>query len=132
METKEVLALWKKISAIVADEISSNKDFADKIGTLLAQDKPDAPKRRNRRDPGKINPFEIFQQGDNALYEALASLSIDELKDIIAENGMDTAKLAMKWKDRDRLKKHIVEATQRRSTKGEAFAKVSGKSLDNE
>lgn len=132
METKEVLALWKKISAIVADEIASNKDFADKIGALVAQDKPDTPKRRNRRDPGKINPFELFQQGDNALYEALASLSIDELKDIIAENGMDTAKLAMKWKDRDRLEKHIVEATQRRSTKGEAFAKGSGKSLDNE
>ena len=34
---------------------------------------------------------------------------------------MDTAKLAMKWKDRDRLENHIVEMTQQRASRGNAF-----------
>ena len=70
----------------------------------------------------------MYEQGDDKLAEALSLLNIEELKDVIAANGMDAAKLAMKWKDRSRLEKHIIEATQRRSSRGEAFWNTSGKS----
>jgi hypothetical protein len=126
MSNREALAIWKKISAIISDEISTNAEFAQKITTALGGDAPStAPKRRNRRDPAKINPFELLEQGEDKLSQALSILSIEELKDVISENGMDTAKLALKWKDRQRLENHIIEATQRRASKGDAFWRAS-------
>jgi hypothetical protein len=74
----------------------------------------------------------LYEQGEDKLAKELSLLSIEELKDVIAANGMDTAKLAMKWKDHDRLEKHIIEATQRRASRGEAFWNVSGNTTDTE
>jgi hypothetical protein len=129
METKTTLALWKKISACIADEISSNEEFAEKMGGLLLGDNSSLqPKKSNRRPPAKIDPFTLYEQGDDKLAKALSMLNIEELKDVIAANGMDAAKLAMKWKNRSRLEKHIIEATQRRSSRGEAFWNTSEKS----
>ncbi len=128
MTDKEVIVLWKKVSTIIADEISSNSEFAQKIGNALyCNGTLDKPKQKNRRNPAKIDPFSFFEQGESILLEELAKLSIDELKDVIAANGMDTSKLAMKWKDRSRLEKHIIEATKRKSARGDAFWNSQGK-----
>lgn len=123
METKTVLTLWKKFSACIADEISNNEEFSKKIGALFEGESPSTvkPKKSNRRAPAKIDPFALYEQGNETLRTALDSLNIEELKDVIAANGMDTAKLAMKWKDRDRLINHIIDMTQRRSSRGDAF-----------
>jgi hypothetical protein len=48
-------------------------------------------------------------------------LELEELRDIIAEHGMDADKLAMKWKDASRLVERIVERVGARSEKGSAF-----------
>ncbi len=132
MDTKNVLSLWKKISSCIADEISNNEEFAVKMGELLTGNSaPSYPKRSNRRAPAKIDPFALYEQGESNLANALSLLSVDELKDVIATNGMDAAKLALKWKDRNRLENHIIEATQRRSSRGAAFWNASGKTTDN-
>jgi hypothetical protein len=133
VDAKNTLVLWKKISACIADEILVNEEFADKIGILLEGDNTLVqPRKSNRRTPAKINPFLLYEQGEDKLAKELSLLSIEELKDVIAANGMDTAKLAMKWKDHDRLEKHIIEATQRRASRGEAFWNVSGNTTDTE
>ncbi|HNX29459.1 MAG TPA: hypothetical protein PKN87_08645 [Syntrophomonadaceae bacterium] len=131
MEKKTVLALWKKVSACITDEISNNDEFAKRIGSIfednLVKGKSKAkidmtkPKRSNRREPSKVDPFILLEQGIDAFKGALELLDIEELKDVIAEHGMDSAKLAMKWKDRNRLINHIIDTTQRRSSRGEAF-----------
>jgi hypothetical protein len=132
MDKKTVLALWKKVSACIADEISNNDEFAKGMGSIFDNNlvkvhstkvQPDKtkPKRGNRREPSKVNPFALLEQGTDILKAALEPLDVEELKDVIAENGMDTAKLAMKWKDRNRLILHIIDTTQRRSTRGDAF-----------
>jgi hypothetical protein len=46
---------------------------------------------------------------------------MEELKDIVAEHGMDSRKLAMKWKTPDRLIDLIVETVRERVTKGNVF-----------
>jgi hypothetical protein len=132
MQLKEIAALWSKISKVIADEISTNAEFAQKINNVWdGEDVADKPKRKNRCSPAKIDPFVFLEQGEDKLLEELGKLSVDELKDVISANGMDTAKLAMKWKDRDRLEKHILDATKRKSSRGEAFWKVQGQS-DND
>lgn len=133
MDTKKVLALWKKASSCISDEISSNEIFAKKMSDILVGESAETKKKKsNRRTPAKINPFELYEKGEDALAEALSALDIEELRDVIAENGMDAAKLAMKWKDRARIEKHIIETTQRRSSKGGAFVKALDKSAGDE
>ncbi|MGX8700520.1 hypothetical protein [Caproiciproducens sp.] len=144
MDKKTVLELWEKISACIAEEITNNDEFAKRMGLLFEENiikancsKYEAvntkPKRGNRREPAKVNPFALLEQGAEVLKTALEALDIEELKDVIAENGMDTAKLAMKWKDRNRLINHIIDTTQRRSSQGEAFWNSgSEKPSDNE
>ena len=127
MDTKTALLLWKKISTCIADEISNNEEFANKISALLiCENNPPKPKKSNRRAPAKIDPFAIYEQGENILAEELSKLSISELKDIIAANGMDPANLVMRWKKREKIEKHIIETTLRRSASGEAFWNSSG------
>lgn len=127
MDTKTVLAHWKKLSTCIADEITNNEEFSKKIGSIFEGEGPSVvkPKRTNRRAPAKVNPFDLYEHGNEALKTALEALGIEELKDVIAANGMDTARLAMKWKDRDRLINHIIEMTQRRSSRGDAFWNAS-------
>ena len=63
--------------------------------------------------------------GDDGLRGKLASLSVYELKDIIAEHGMDCDKLAMRWKTATRLQDRIVERVIARESKGDAFRQES-------
>ena len=123
MDTKTVLAHWKKLSSCITDEISNNEEFSKKIGALFEKENSSAakPKKTNRRAPAKIVPFALLEQGNETFKTALEALNIEELKDVIAANGMDTARLAMKWKDKDRLINHIIDMTQRRSSHGDAF-----------
>lgn len=130
MKEKDIVALWKKISNVISEEIQCNPKFAEKISEAIVLAKADEdkdavsrekPKRRNRRNPAKLDPFVLLEEGEAALLEGLRGLSVEELKDIIAANGMDPSKLAMKWKSREKLEQHIIEATIRKSGRGDAF-----------
>ena len=59
--------------------------------------------------------------GENELRSKLAGLSVDQLKDIVAEFGMDPGKLVIKWKNADRIIDRIVEISMPRAQKGDAF-----------
>ena len=48
-------------------------------------------------------------------------LTLDQLRDIVAQYGMDPSKLVMKWKDPERVMDQIVELALTRSIKGDAF-----------
>jgi hypothetical protein len=76
---------------------------------------------RNRRKPAEFDPFALYEQGESALRARLAALDIDALKDVVAEYGMDSANLVLKWKTSDRIREHIVVTVQTRSRKGDAF-----------
>jgi len=52
-------------------------------------------------------------------------LNIEQLKDMVAEHGMDQAKLAMKWRTSDRLVDLIASTVAARARKGDAFRSQS-------
>ena len=83
--------------------------------------KGSAGRGRNRRAPPVLDPLQLYLDGEDRLREGLAGLSIEQLKDIVAEHGMDTRRLAMRWKRRDRLEELIVTTVRTRLTKGSAF-----------
>jgi hypothetical protein len=80
------------------------------------------PKKRTRRNPPVIDVFGIYENGNEAeLRKALEPLSLDQLKDVVAQHRMDRSQLAMKWRTPDKLIELIVSQTIKRAHKGEAF-----------
>ena len=78
--------------------------------------------RPRRRAPASLDPFDILRgAGRAALRERLSALSLDELRDIVAEYRIEPYTLAMKWKTPSRVVDLIAEAIEQRSRKGDAF-----------
>lgn len=83
---------------------------------------PPGLKRTGRRAPAKLDPFKIFaESGEHALMAQLADFDLEELRDLVAQFGMDPRRLVMKWKDTQRIREHVVATTAQRSRKGDAF-----------
>jgi hypothetical protein len=82
----------------------------------------DAPKRRGGRRPaGALDPFAAYREGEDVLRARLGELSVDQLKDIVAEHALDPSKLAMRWKTPGRLIDLIVQTAGERLEKGNAL-----------
>jgi hypothetical protein len=130
-----------KLIEVVADEAERNSAFRRRIekvlvarqtDTLIAEDRVgkskspdrsvvDSARRGGRRALAVLDPLGLARQGEDVLRRELASLNVEQLKDIVAEYGMDPGKLVMKWKDTSRIIDRIVELSLARSTKGDAF-----------
>ena len=79
-----------------------------------------------------VDPLELFQEGrEDRLREALADLNIEQLKDIVAEYGLDPSKLAMKWKKRERIEDLIVTTIAERLAKGSVFRQDSAEEIED-
>lgn len=127
-EASKNAAFAKKIAAILHGESDVNvaSQSADKAATKVPAESagvkaPPAKRAGNRRDPAVLNPIEIATQGEEELTLRLNELDEKQLKDIIADYGMDRTKLAMKWRKKERLVNFIVERALARASKGDAF-----------
>jgi hypothetical protein len=113
-------SLFKEISK----EIQSNSNFRERIVQTIEKHISVADKKKvqsHRRKPGLFDPMLVYRAEPGTLKLRLEELSIDELKDIVAEHGMDRTKLAMKWKGKDRLIELIITTVHSRSQKGDVF-----------
>ncbi len=125
MTVQRIAGTLKRIVEAVTAEAGRNRAFAASLERALegaqGQDKGQ-PKRPHRRAPGGIDPFAVFADGgEEGVRRSLSKLSIEQLKDVVAEHGMDRSKLAMKWKTSDRFIDLILETVAARSRKGDAF-----------
>ena len=132
MDEKTIQILIRGLAEAVIDEANNNENFKAKLENVLNfQGVPTVDKSQkkgskggrsaNRRDPAVVDPIALITEGEDRLIERLKGLTDKELKDIIADYAMDPSKLAMKWKDRERLINHIIDASRRRASKGDAF-----------
>ena len=121
---------------VVSDEAERNPEFAERLrgvfksamatrpakadhGDIGAGSKTSRP--ANRRPPAVLDPVAFAGKGEEALRVALAPLTLDQLKDIVADYGMDRERLVMKWKTSNRVIDRIAEISIRRAHKGDAF-----------
>ena len=79
------------------------------------------PKRGNRRPPAVVDPIAESAHGEEHLRKKLDPLSLEQLRDVIADFRMDPSKLVMKWKDRVRIIDHILATAVVRREKGDVF-----------
>lgn len=109
----------------VVDEAERNPEFARRIEQALGiQEKPKKSvlsRAAHRRAPAALDPVELARQGESTLRARLAALNLEQLKDIVADYGMDPGKLVLKWKTADRIIDRIVEVSIGRARKGEGF-----------
>lgn len=140
MSIRERLA---QLCEIVADEAERNGAFRRRLEEALSPrpmnlpvaredrvresksrgDRPntDSARKRGRRTPAVLDPLGLARQGEDVLRKELSSLDIEQLKDVVAQYGMDPGKLVMKWKNTARVIDRIAELSLARSTKGDAF-----------
>ena len=128
MTPKKVL---KDALKVILDEVDSNPEFAKRLeialgtgsakSTAKGKSLEQGMRRSNRRAPAEFDPVKLARDDDNLLRARLAELDIEQLKDIVAEYGMDTGKLVMKWKSPERIIDRIVEISINRAKKGEVF-----------
>lgn len=109
----------------IADQARRDPEFLAKLERALKShsSRPSAARAASRRrTPAVVDPFEVLSAaGVTGLRERLATLSLDELRDIVAEYRVEPYTLAMKWKTQLRLIDLIVDTIEQRSRKGEAF-----------
>lgn len=133
------MTIKKKLTALLREviaEAEANSAFRERLAQVLGPDeklpkasierqrhaKPTEHKRpSNRRPPAALDPVQLARDGEPALREALAKLDIEQLRDVVADYGMDPGKLVMKWRDADRIVDRIVEVARGRALKGSAF-----------
>ncbi len=122
IDTASVLA---RLVTVIADEAARTPRFARALDAAIAPPpalQPAAQKRPARRQPGTLDPFAVYAEGGEAgLRARLEELSLEQLRDIIAEHAMDQDRLAMKWKMPGRVIDRIVDRVTSRSAKGSAF-----------
>lgn len=116
----------------VLHEAERNAEFADTLEHALtgaiqvrtrkrSDDVADKARKGNRRAPAVLDPYEAFESGEAQLRGTLTRLDIEQLKDIVAQHGMDRSRLAMKRKSPDRLVDLIVGTVKSRATKDSVF-----------
>lgn len=115
-----------KFFAAVATEASKGSRFANALKRALEPSvaAPDntARRRAHRRSPAALDPFAVYaERQESGLRDDLTALTVDQLKDIVAEYAMDNDRLAMKWKEPQRIIDRIVDRVTSRASKGSAF-----------
>ena len=112
----------------VADAAERDPELASRLSDIFGA-APAAPKKpepvpgraKNRRPAAVLDPVVVVGDGEDALRSQLSALTLDQLRDVVAEYGMDQGKLVMKWKDPARVVDRIVEIAVARAQKGHAF-----------
>lgn len=103
-------------SEIVADDTASSE------AVPTAPPLPPASPPKRRRQPSPLDPYAVAaSDGVDGLRDRLQRLDIEQLKDVVAEYGMNYDGRAMTWKDHHRFVERIVEKTDFGAAQGSAF-----------
>ncbi|MCY4356203.1 MAG: hypothetical protein OXD01_01630 [Gammaproteobacteria bacterium] len=111
----------KKLQDLIQTVIEEAKRSPEFTKHLKAAIKSMEGSGKRRRKDATLDPILLVREGENVLRSKLESLTLDQLKDIVAQYGMDPDKLAMKWKNNERIIDRIIQYSVQRSKKGEAF-----------
>ncbi|MCZ4080291.1 hypothetical protein O1W68_20290 [Rhodococcus sp. H36-A4] len=123
---------------VLADEAARTPRFAKALSAALVvtSETPDSaavpapPKPARRlpskakvaRQPGVFDPFDVLRHsGEQALTEKLSTLTIDQLRDIIAEQEIDTHKESGRKRKAEVLVAWTFDRVKALASKGSAF-----------
>lgn len=116
----EARAFWAEIDA----RLDAEPELAARVAPALRRlaRGPATPGRR--RGPGlhaAFDPVEAYREDADGLRDRLLALDIEQLKDLVTVYAMDPRKLALKWKNKERLVEFINGVVEQRVRRGRAF-----------
>ncbi|MGA2386170.1 MAG: hypothetical protein ABSG33_06525 [Candidatus Bathyarchaeia archaeon] len=114
-KAKRISTFLRKLAGKIEENPHIFDDIEIKDIPVLVASK--RTKKDSQVDISKV----LSEEGPAALRQKLDQLDVKELKIIIRNNGFDPAKLAAKWKDKQRLINLIIERISARKEKGQAF-----------
>ncbi len=125
---KKLKKNMKALYEVIVDEAEKNEEFAEVLSRIFNNETPEKKTKdnteekraSNRRDKAVLDPIKLAEDGELTA-DMLSPLTEKELKDIVADYGMDPSKLAMKWRDKERLIQLILKTSFRRASKGDVF-----------
>ncbi len=117
----------KALFKVIESEAAHNLEFAAKLAAALGEaptnrNRSEAPPKRNR--PPSVIPdvFKSLQEKGDAEFKFwLRTLDMLTLREIVKQNGFDTAKVSQRWREPDKLIDLVHEQTQSRLKRGSAF-----------
>lgn len=107
----------------------NSKQKSSKTTIKKINESNDVKRGKNRRAAAVLDPILLVRDGELTLRRELMQLSLDQLRDIVAEFGMDPGRLVMKWTSSERVIDRIVEMAITRAQKGNAFRKNTDETL---
>ena len=119
----------KSALALIFDEILREVETNPELRARIERHLMNSPvqvqsmhsRPRNRRAEPALDPYTGIKQGEGALRSSLEALDLDQLKDVISAFSLDSSRLALKWKQRERLVELIVVTVRNRLEKGDVF-----------
>lgn len=95
---------------------------ADAVPTAAPRKRASTPKKRAARQPGAFDPFVVYREdGEQGLAARLGQLSVDQLRDIIAEQELDTRKETGRKRKPEVLVTWILDRVKASENKGSVF-----------
>ena len=102
---------------------ANDPQLAAQMKEMFGGGKKGASKKSSLPDMSSFDPVAMyFNQGKDALDNALKGMNDAQLKAIIKHNSMDTAHRTRNWKG-DKLRNHIASQAKGRATQGDVFLK---------
>lgn len=134
-------ALLTKLFQVVAEEAARTPRFAKALasaftvapsanGELVADvatpkapaRKRAAPAKKVARQPGRFDPFVVLRDsGEDALVAQLAELTLDQIRDIIEEQEIDTRRETGRKRSKDVVATWTVDRVKALASKGSVF-----------
>jgi hypothetical protein len=114
----------QRLFAVLVEAVKNDPSTARRVEEVLGlSEKPSPPRgeKGNRRSPAPFDPYAEYAAGEELLLSKLRQLDIEALKNIVAQYGMDSSRLVMKWKTPDRIIDQIVVTVRARAQQGDAF-----------
>lgn len=113
----------KKLFDIILEESENNESFKKKLEDLFEPkvDIKTEKKSKNKREPAVLDPINLAEKDINDLKIKLEELDIEKLKDIVSDYRLDSSRLVMKWKVKERIIEHIIKSALSRAEKGDVF-----------
>ena len=106
----------RNLAKVISEEADHNPEFESRVREALGLSAAEgensrerkatdagtttSTRGRNRRTPAVLDPIQLALKSEEVLREQLSQLTVDQLKDIVADHGMDPSKLVMKWRTR--------------------------------
>ncbi|SNS98153.1 hypothetical protein [Rhodococcoides kyotonense] len=133
-------SLLTKLFHVVAEEAARTPRFAKALATAFAvapsEDGPvakvaetkaparkrAAPAKKPAREPGVFDPFVVLRdEGEEHLTTKLSELTVDQLRDIIAEQEIDTRRETGRKRKAEVLVEWTVDRVKALANKGSVF-----------